>query len=449
MISITAALLVIIGILLFALIIFFHEFGHFITAKKSGVKVNEFSIGMGPKLFSFIRGETKYSLRLLPIGGYCAMEGEDEQSDDPHAFHNVKIWKQMIIVAAGAVMNIFFGFVLMFIILVQQPYLSSTTVQSFPQLSFSANSGLQAGDKILKVDSTSVLSSRDISYAVQTAVLRTVDGSDLQIFREDCCIELYRSFTDNLSDKYQYISDIPAEITDVLNDYISKINSAQSIREAENVFTEGYAALNEACSNFEYTIPEISVQDERQRFRSDITVLRNGEKTVLNDVDFYTYKNSDGEICVSVDFYVEPLEKNFISLISQTFKETVSTVKTVWAGLVGIVQGKFGFNDISGPIGATSAIVQATSAGLESDFWSGLNNLIFMMMVISVNLGIVNMLPFPALDGGRFLLLLIEAIRKKPLPRKFEGYINAAGLIILLAFMLVISLKDVWMLIGG
>ena len=113
-------LLAVIGVLLFGLIIFIHEFGHFFTAKLSHVCVNEFSIGMGPKLFSFTRGETQYSLRLLPIGGYCAMEGEDEKSDDPRAFGNRPVWQRMIVVAAGGIMNILLAVLLMMVICGQE-----------------------------------------------------------------------------------------------------------------------------------------------------------------------------------------------------------------------------------------------------------------------------------------------------------------------------------------
>ena len=123
--------LIVIGVLLFEFIIFAHEFGHFITAKKSGVQVNEFALGMGPKIFSFKRGETRYSLRVFPIGGFCAMEGEDSESDNPRAFTNAKIWKRMIIIVAGAFMNFVVGFILMFIVVVQMPGYESTTIQNF------------------------------------------------------------------------------------------------------------------------------------------------------------------------------------------------------------------------------------------------------------------------------------------------------------------------------
>lgn len=448
-IIIQSILLIIIGILLFALIIFIHEFGHFITAKKSGVRVNEFAIGMGPKILGFVKGETQYTLRLLPIGGYCAMEGEDSESSDPNAFYNAKVWKRMIIVIAGAVMNILLGFVLMLIVLVQEPYFSSTTVESFPELSFSANCGLKVNDKILKINDTSIVSARDISYAIQTSELKTVDGTTLQIYKEDCSVELYKTFAANVNEKYKKYSDIPSEVTDTLNNYISKINTSTTKDEAKIYYNQGCIEIADLLGNTTVDIAGIETQSERQRYNADLLVLRDGEKIELKNVDFYTYYADDEKINVAIDFYVSPIDKTPITVVTQTFKETVSTVKTIWSSLIGMLQGKFGMNDISGPIGATSAIVQVTSQGLQNSFVDGLNNLIFMMMVITVNLGIVNMLPFPALDGGRFVLLLIEAIFKKSLPQKYEGFINAAGLIILLLFMVIISFKDVFKIIGG
>ena len=137
--------LIVIGVLLFEFIIFAHEFGHFITAKRSGVQVNEFALGMGPKLISFKKGETRYSLRAFPIGGFCSMEGEDQSSDNPRAFTNAKVWKRMIIIVAGAVMNILVGFVLMFVVTVNQAEIIGTTITKFLPYSYTANSGLKAG----------------------------------------------------------------------------------------------------------------------------------------------------------------------------------------------------------------------------------------------------------------------------------------------------------------
>lgn len=355
MVNISAVILIIIGILLFELIIFIHEFGHFFTAKLFGVQVNEFALGMGPKIFSFTKGETTYSLRAIPIGGYCSMEGEDEKSDNPRAFTNKAVWKRMIIIIAGAAMNIILGLLMMFIVVIQQPYYASTTVDVFSKNSASAEQGLQKGDRLLSIDGYSVDTSMDINFALSTM----------------------------------------------------------------------------------------------QTTSPNIKVMRDGETVDLGNIQFNTNLSDDGKETISLDFFVAPVEKNFLTVIEQTWCQTVSVVRIIWSSLIGMLTGQFGLNDIAGPIGAASAISTAASAGLETSFLDGFNNVWFMMMVISVNLGIFNMLPIPALDGGRFFFLLIEAIRRKPIPPKYEGYVHGVGFALLMVFMVIVAFNDIWRLFTG
>lgn len=441
--------LIVIGILLFELIIFFHEGGHFITAKKSGVKVNEFALGMGPKLFSFKKGETTYSLRLFPIGGYCAMEGEDEDSDNPRAFNNAKIWKRMIIIIAGAVMNILLGFILMFIVVAQEPYFASTTVDAFQPNSYTANSGLQAGDQIVKLNNYDIWNYRDFAFAMGTMKCVEVDGDSLNIYKQDCTNELtnlYLSITEDTSLAEEEIKNIYQQF----QDSCTLVNKATTKDEATKSLEQGFYELNKLVGIEDYTVPNIEIQETRQRYRTDITVIRDGEQVVLKDVDFFTAKNAEtGEPELRWDFYVTPVEKNFGTVITETCSQTVSVARMVWASLAGLVTGQFGFNEVSGPVGITNAISQVASQGLEHSFLAAVNNIILVMVIITVNLGIFNMLPFPALDGGRFVLLLIEGIFKKPIPRKIEAGINAAGLAILFIFMILVTFKDIWQLFGG
>lgn len=317
--------------------------------------MHEFALGMGPKLFGFKKGETQYSLRLFPIGGYCKMEGEDEESDNPRAFGKAKVWQRMIIVAAGAIMNVLLGLVLMCILVVQQPYYASTTIESFHENSRSQTQGLKVGDTIVSMDGYTINTDKDFSYSLAT--------------------------------------------------------------------------MNTTAPN--------------------IQVRRDGEIVDLGNVQFDTTTDSTGRTYITLDFYVVPIERNFFSVISQTFKQTYSVVRMIWASLIGLVTGQFTMNDISGPIGAASAVSEATSMGLETSFVDGLNNLLFMLMVISVNLGVFNMLPVPALDGGRFFFLLIEAIRRKPIPAKYEGLVHSIGFIILILFMILVSLNDIIRLFTG
>ncbi len=448
MISIlTTAGLILIGVLLFELIILFHEGGHFVAAKLSGVRVNEFSLGMGPKLFSFTKGETTYSLRLLPIGGFCAMEGEDEDSENPRAFNNAKIYKRMIIIVAGAVMNIILGVILMMVTLLPSQGFSTNEVHSFVPQSFSANCGLEEGDKIVSVNGYKVNNSMDLSYAFAKLKVQEVSGDSLQIYKQDCANALYNLCRDNgvfndLSD-----DDFQKAYSELLL-VVDKVHVSANYSEADKALEDGVAKLKSYFNTDAFEVPEITVRDTRQRFRVDMVVDRNGEELTLNDVDFFTYTTADNpEPMMSIDFYSTGKDKTFLTLLEQAGSQTVSVVRMVADSLCGLVTGQFGFNDVSGPIGAASATVEVAQQGLKTGFGDAVLNIVYIMTIITVNLGVVNMLPFPALDGGRFVFLLIEAIFRKPIPRKIEAIVNAVGLGLLLLFIFIISLKDIWMLI--
>ena len=339
-------LLAVIGVLLFGLIIFIHEFGHFFTAKLSHVCVNEFSIGMGPKLFSFTRGETQYSLRLLPIGGYCAMEGEDEESGDERAFCNKKPWRRFIIVAMGATFNLILGLIIVAVTLAPQKSFNSTVVAEFKQNAVSEQSGLRVDDKIIEVEGRKIFSTYDLSYA-----FTNVKGGKI-----------------------------------------------------------------------------------------DMVVKRDGEKVELKDVKFDS-SEENGISYLAVDFYVYGIRKTFGSYIKQTFATAASYCAVVWRSLIDLISGKYGISAVSGPVGVTAAIGSAAKQSLE--------NLLPIMALITINLGIFNLLPIPALDGGRLLFILIEMIFKKPVPQKYEAVVHAVGFALLIGFMLLITAKDIWTLIAG
>ncbi len=445
----TTIALILIGVLLFELIIFIHEFGHFITAKKSGIKVNEFSLGMGPKIFSFGKGETKYSLRIFPIGGFCAMEGEDEESPEPRAFNNAKVWKRMIVVIAGAVMNIILGFVLMFVVVVQQDAYSSTEVQSFPATSFSSCTGLQSGDVIKEINGYGISTSMDFNYPISTAELKTVDGSTLEIYKEDCGNNLYNMAVSLVQDKNNKLSDEQvSKVNELLSKSTNEIVKAKSKEDAFSVYENYYKEINDACGIKDYKVEKIVEKETRKRYTADILVERNGEEKLLKNVQFFTYTTKDNsDPQVSIDFYVKPIEKTFGSVISQTFKQTISTCKMIYASLGGLLTGKFGLKDMSGPIGIASAVTTVASESLSSGFMSAVNSIIYVMMIITVNLGLFNMLPFPALDGGRFVFLIIEAIRGKSVPRKVEAIVNGIGMGLLILLMILITANDIFKLI--
>lgn len=376
------------------------------------------------------------------------MEGEDEESDNPRAFNNAKIWKRMIIVVAGAFMNIVFGLALMLITLLPSDNFASTTISGFSPDSFTASTGLKVGDEIVRMNGYKVNTSMDFSYAMYTMPLSNVNGDSLPVYKQDCTFELF--------DSYKVLAkDASDEQIDTLNALLhegdQKIINSTSKGSAYSILCEyidkAYIELGvENTTDY----PQIDTKAKRQRFVSDIEVIRDGKKITVHDVQFYTYKiGEDGEPTISIDFTLAPIEKNFGTLVSQTFSQTISVVRTIWNSLIGMVTGQFGLNEVAGPVGLAKTITDVAGESLKESFMDAVMSIVYVMMVISVNLGVVNMLPFPALDGGRFVLLLIEAIFKKPVPRKIEGIINGVGLILLLGLMAVITFKDVWMLIFG
>ena len=349
----TTALLIIIAVLLFALIIFVHEFGHFITAKMFGIKVNEFAIGMGPKIFKKQGKETLYTLRAIPIGGFCAIEGEDGDTEDERSFNKKPVWQRMIVIVAGAVMNIILGLILMCIILCQQDLLGIPAIATFTEGSKLEEAGAQVNDYFVSVDGYQILTERDLSFALATAN--------------------------------------PDDVDIVLN--------------------------------------------------------RNGKEVILDSVKLNSVEIQENRRSVQLDFGIYGVEKNFGNVLQKTFLDTYSIARSVFATLGGLFTGQFGFNDISGPVGVAQVITEAAGEGLKTSFLDAVNNIITIMVLITVNLGIFNLIPFPALDGGRFLFLIIEAITKKKVPEKVEGYINTAGFAILIVFMIVVAFKDVFTMI--
>lgn len=376
------------------------------------------------------------------------MEGEDEDSENPRAFNNAKIWKRMIIIVAGAFMNIIFGMVLLMITLIPNDNFESTTVSQFTPYSYTAACGLQEGDEIIEINGYDINTATDFSFALYTLPVSEVDGKSFEIYKEDCLYTMYTHAADCAVKTTQEQVD---KINQLVDEGSYKIFETKDRESAYTLMCTYIDKLSDAGSKDRLNkYPEIEVKETRLRFRTDMTVIRDGEEVVLKNVDFYTYKiGEDGEPTLAIDFYVEPIDNNFFTLLSQTGKQSVSVARMVWNSLVGLVSGEFSINDVSGPVGIASAITDVASESLKSGFSEAVMSIIYVMMVISINLGIVNMLPFPALDGGRFVMLLIEAIFKKPVPRKVEAAINGVGLALLLMLMLAITMKDVWVLIFG
>ncbi len=341
-----------IAILIFGLIIGIHEFGHFIVAKLNHIQVNEFAIGMGPKLLHFRKGETTYSLRLFPIGGFCSMEGEDQSSENPNAFEKKAVWRRMLVVLAGAFMNLVLGFVLITVLLCTSTKIPSTVIARFAETTNSAGetvtaseserSGLRVGDKIIAIDGSHILSATDLIYKLQTTE------------------------------------------------------------------TDSY----------------------------DVTVKRDGARVVVENVKFHN-DNTDGLL----DFAVEGKSKNPVNVVTYAAKDTAATAKLIWMSLVELVSGKYSLQDLSGPVGTVSVIEQAASSG--ENLLERVQSVMNLTIFITVNVGVFNLLPIPGLDGSRFVFLLIEAIRRKTVPKNREAMVHLIGMAALFLLMILVTVQDI------
>lgn len=357
------------GIFLFSLLIFIHELGHFAAAKTFGVQVNEFSMFMGPVLFKKQKGETLYSIRLIPIGGFCEMEGENGDSISPRSFTAAAWWKRLVILVAGPLMNLVAGLVLFGCFFApQERYIVPVVDQVEPGSAVAADEnrdGIREGDRILEIDGERI---------------------------------------------YMY-SDFDLVLT----------ANADSQNNPEN--------------------------------RHDLVLLRHGQRVELRDFAMQKrqFQEEDGSVSLRYGFSFGSVERSVTSLLKQTWNACLSNIRMVRISLKMLFTGKAGLKDMSGPVGIVQ-MMSETSARSSSLYYAFLNMLSFGGL-ISVNLGIMNLLPIPALDGGRslgvVLTALVEGITRKKINPKYEGYIHGAGMIALLALMALIMFKDIFVIVKG
>ena len=329
---------IIIAVLFFQLIIVIHEGGHFVAARLMKIKVNEFSIGMGPKLIQFTKGETKYTLRLVLFGGYCAMEGEDSDSDDENAFANKRVIQRIFVVVAGAFMNLVLGLVIISIMVSTQSLIGTTTVAKFEDNAISSQT-LEVGDKIKSIDGMRVYTSTDVTTGLSRSTDNTVE----------------------------------------------------------------------------------------------FVVERNGEAKTI-DVEF-EMSEYEGHQYINMDFFVLGVEKTFSSVIKESLAQFVSYCRMIFLSLHDLIVGRYGVSDISGPVGTVSIVSTAVKTSLPT--------VLRIMALLTVNVGLFNLFPFPALDGWRLFVLVFEGIFKKKLPSKFEWLINSIGLALLISLMCVVTFSDI------
>lgn len=348
------------AILLFSLLIVVHELGHFVAAKASGVQVNEFSVFMGPALFKKKIGKTVYSLRCIPFGGFCAMEGEDAQSENPHAFQNVSWWKRLIILVAGSAMNFITGLLLLAIVFSDTQMIIQPVVDQIePGSVFAEEPGFRVGDRILKLD-----------------------GENIYVH----------------SDFNMLLSLNPGEI-------------------------------------------------------HDLVVERDGQKVYLNNyrMELRPFADEDGNIQMRYGFSFRAVDATFVQKLSFVWNNGRNVLRIVRLSLGMLFSGNAGLQDMTGPVGIVQQI--SVTAAESPNALAALMNMLYFGAFLAINLAAMNMLPFPALDGGRVVCLLlttaIEAVTGRKVDPKYEGYLNAAGMILLLGLMAVITFKDVFTIFKG
>lgn len=417
------ALSILVAVIFFGLMIFIHEFGHFTFAKLFKVRVNEFALGMGPTILKKKKGDTVYALRLFPIGGFVSMEGEDEDSEDSGAFCNKKLWQRMIILAAGAVFNLILGIVLCAVIVGSGEYVGTGTILQFYDgaVSNSAN-GLRENDKILSIDGKRIYSDYDISFLMQR----------------------------NSSGKYDFTVERENEKTELPGVEFAKRTAGNFAFDPGNVISSVSAKMKKAGLEDGDKIvavngKKVKTNEELSKaiaadadFTVDLTVIRNQGEVQLKAVEMNT---------VTVfDFVLLGEEKGFLNVTAGAFKYAASMSRMVYLSLFDLLRGQYGLNELAGPIGTVSVIAEIAQDTTESmDF----TQLFTIMALITINVGLFNLLPVPALDGGRLFFMLIELIFRRPVPQKYEGWIHAAGLILLFGFMIIVSASDLWRLISG
>lgn len=324
------------SIIIFLLVILIHEFGHFIVAKMNGVSVLEFSIGMGPKLFQRESNGTLYSLRVLPVGGYCQLEGEDEENDSPNSLNNQSPLVRLKVILAGAIMNFILAFILL--ILLMSVSRVSTEVSGVIKDSPAYSSGIQTGDQIVSINGENVS-----------------DGEEL----------------------LKRIKESQGELN------IGVIRDSQS----KNI---------KVTPRLENNIRKIGVNFQEEYNIKNFSIVKGFKKGLIT----------------------------FLDLTGMLYK---------FLGM--LITGQLGLGGVSGPVGVVKEIGNAAKTGVA--------NLIFLLAYININLGVFNLLPIPALDGGRAIFILIEMIFGKKISQEKEGYIHMVGLILLLALIAIVTIKDV------
>ena len=354
---------IVFAVLLFSFLIFIHELGHFAAAKLSGVQVNEFSLFMGPAIWKKQIGETLYAIRCIPIGGYCAMEGEDGEegeSDNPHSFQKAAWWKRFLILVAGAAMNFVAGVLIFCIVFLPQGAVAVPAIAQFDDCCiFDGADGLLVGDELLEIDGETLYVNGDVSMLL---------------------------------------------------------------------------GLNTSGIH-------------------DVVVLRDGERLVFEDLPMsHIHENEDGSQYAHYGIHFGiARELDLFGRLGYVWDNILDTIRNVRLSLQMLITGRAGLQDMSGPVGIVSMMNEVAES--SQSVIAAVMNMLYFGGFIAINLAVMNLLPIPALDGGRVVGLLIsagyEAVTKRKMDPKYEGWVHGAGMVLLLALMAVIMFKDIFVILMG
>ena len=401
-------------IILLGFLILIHEAGHFAVAKLCKVKVNEFAIGFGPAIWKKQGKETKYAIRLIPLGGFVSMEGEDERSEDTRSFSKASIPKRMAIVVAGATVNIIFAIIVYFALISSSGTYVSNVVDETINGYAAKQIGLQSGDEIIEIDGEKIKSQKDINEVILNSNGKEVN---IKVDRNGEILEYNVKPTE-----------VPVKTTGIYLDDEAKIIAVEKGSSSEKAGIEANDKLIKVNDVDINGNPNKAVQaiNEKGLNTMLLTVERGGQQIKIELTPDYisTYY-------LGVNLQLAP--DTFWNRCINGGMQTADFLTSIVDNLKQLFTGQVGVDQMMGPVGISEVIAKT----------DGVREFFQMMALISLSLGVTNLLPIPALDGGKLLILIIEAIRRKPLKQETEINIQLLGFSILIALSLYVSYNDI------
>ena len=422
---------IIIAFVIFSVIILFHEWGHFLLAKLSGIVVTEFSLGMGPRLFSIERGGTRYSLKLLPLGGSCAMLGEDTDEMAEGSFNSASVGKRIAVVAAGPVFNFILAFILS-IIIVHYAGFDEPFVSFVAEGSNAEEAGLMQGDRIVSYDGYHIDVGRDLYIYLYLHTIEENEPIRLEVLRDG--EKKYLSFLPDIQERYLLGFNRSDANSMTVESLIPGLPLEKAgLQPGDTIVGVGGVPIEDGAAYEEY-LKDHPLKEEPVQ----ITYERNGLEYEVEIVPM-VYRTPTGGFSYNLSFQ----EAKGLQALPHALTEVKYMIRSTVLSLKGLFTGGVGVKDLSGPVGVVDAIGDTYEQSKSGGMLVVVINLLNMAVLLSANLGVMNLLPIPALDGGRLLLLLVEAVRRKPLNRNLEGSIHLTGFILLMVLMAFVMFQDI------